>query len=267
MNSTPLYYFLLLFVCSSACAPQPQAEAQAEKMAPITELEKPSPPATQLLVVTTDAWDAYRGTLQRFEGSENSWKAIGEPIPIVVGKNGLGWSVHETAFQAFGGPIKKEGDLKSPAGKFMLGTAFGYAENNKAEWLKYPYWPITSKTMCIEDVRSEYYNQIVEDGEVQADWKSTDHMRRNDELYEWGVFVEHNFPEAKPKAGSCIFLHVWNTKGGRTPGGTAGCTAMDKAKIKEVLAWLDEEKSQMMIQMPIAAYKNLQNDESWPKIN
>ncbi|MFK7921195.1 MAG: L,D-transpeptidase [Bacteroidia bacterium] len=267
MNSSGLYTFLFLFVLLFACSAPPNAPQEAEKAAPDLAMEPVAPPMTQLLVVTTDAWDAFRGTLQRFEGSENNWQAIGEPISIVVGKNGLGWSVHETVFQAFGGPIKKEGDLKSPAGKFMLGTAFGYAENSEAQWLKYPYWPVTSKTMCIEDVGSEYYNQIVEHGEVQADWKSTDHMRRNDELYEWGVFVEHNFPEAQPKAGSCIFLHVWNTKGGRTPGGTAGCTAMDKAKIKEVLAWLDEEKSQMMIQMPIEAYQSLQNDEAWPQIN
>lgn len=267
MNSSTLCHYLLLFVILTACSPDATPPEQAEKIALPTPVEKVAEPQTQLLVITTDAWDAFRGTLRRYEGQAGDWQAVGAPIPIVVGKNGLGWSTHEKEFQAFGGPIKKEGDLKSPAGSFMLGTAFGYAGNEQAQWIKYPYWPITTKTMCIEDVSSQSYNQIIEEGEIEKDWKSTDHMRRNDELYEWGVFVEHNFPEQTPKAGSCIFLHVWNTKGGRKPGGTAGCTAMDINKIKEVLAWLDEEKSQMMVQMPVKAYNSLQKSEQWPVIN
>ncbi|MEL7534798.1 MAG: L,D-transpeptidase family protein [Bacteroidota bacterium] len=271
MNNSFASIILLLFFALSACqTPSNSAEKKTEEVqvsALEGKLEQEVSPKTQLLVITTSAWDQFNGSLQCFEGSEGSWEASGSPIPIVVGKNGLGWAVQETALQAFGGPIKKEGDLKSPAGVFQLGTAFGYAANQEASWMKYPYWPITPQTMCIEDVSSEYYNQILEEGEVVADWSSTDHMRRKDDLYEWGVFVEHNFPAPTPKAGSCIFLHVWNTKGGKKAGGTAGCTAMDKAKLLEVLAWLDEEKSQMMIQMPLENYQNLREERSWPVLN
>ncbi|MEL6842527.1 MAG: L,D-transpeptidase family protein, partial [Bacteroidota bacterium] len=216
---------------------------------------------TQLIVVTTPAWDQFRGKLHRFEGGSSNWKTAAEPIDIVVGKNGLGWSVHEKEKQSMGGPIKKEGDLKSPAGIFNLGTAFGYAET--ATWLQYPYWPITTATMCIEDVQSEYYNQIIDEGEVPADWSSTDHMLRKDDLYEWGIFVEHNYPEAQPKGGSCIFIHVWNPK--RT--GTAGCTAMDKGEVQRLMAWLDQDKAQRMIQMPQPIYDELQTAEQWPALN
>ncbi len=271
MNSSFASIILLLIFALSACQPPTNTEEKAvegiQTSAIEQEVSAPDESPIQLLVITTPAWDQFNGRLQRFEGDGKDWRPIGSQIPIVVGKNGLGWAVQEEELQAFGGPVKKEGDLKSPAGVFQLGTAFGYAANQEANWLKYPYWPITPQTMCIEDVKSEYYNQILEEGEVPADWNSTDHMRRKDDLYEWGVFVEHNYPEPTPKAGSCIFLHVWNTKGGKRPGGTAGCTAMDKAQLVEVLRWLDEEKSQMMVQMPLGDYQKLQEARSWPAIN
>lgn len=268
MNSSFASILLLLIFSLFACQSSTETSVDTpQEVEVIAVMDQEDEPPIQLLVITTSAWDAFQGTLRRYEGQAGDWQAAGTPIPIVVGKNGLGWSVHETALQTFGGPIKKEGDLKSPAGVFKLGTAFGYAANPEASWVNYPYWPVTSKTMCIEDVASAYYNQIIDEGEVAADWSSTDHMRRKDDLYQWGVFVEHNFPEQKPKAGSCIFLHIWNTKGGRSPGGTAGCTAMDKTQIVEVLRWLDEEKSQMMVQMPLPAYQSFQKQENWPRIN
>ncbi|MEM6342413.1 MAG: L,D-transpeptidase family protein [Bacteroidota bacterium] len=271
MNSSFVSISYLLLFALAACQPSSHSETKSPEGIQVSamkeDLNRAATPKTQLLVVTTPAWDQFNGKLQRFEGDSTNWQAVGGSIPIVVGKNGLGWAVQETELQAFGGPIKKEGDLKSPAGVFQLGTAFGYAATPDADWINYPYWPITAQTMCIEDVSSEYYNQILEEGEVPADWNSTDHMRRTDDLYEWGVFVEHNFPEPTPKGGSCIFLHVWNTKGGKKAGGTAGCTAMDKAKLVEVLRWLDEEKSQMMIQMPLEDYQKIQAARSWPSIN
>ena len=59
-------------------------------------------------------------------------------------------------------------------------------------------------------------------------------MLRDDGLYKWGVFVEHN-PAAAPGAGSCIFLHIW--KDSTTP--TTGCTAMAEKDLVKLLRWLD----------------------------
>ena len=51
--------------------------------------------STQIIVVTTSNWDAVEGRLQRFEraNAHAEWHPAGEPIPIVVGKNGLGWGI------------------------------------------------------------------------------------------------------------------------------------------------------------------------------
>ncbi len=49
----------------------------------------------QAVVVQTKDWSATSGNAQIFErsGTRGSWKAVGEPFPIVVGRNGLGWAI------------------------------------------------------------------------------------------------------------------------------------------------------------------------------
>ncbi|MEI9895613.1 MAG: hypothetical protein WDN28_17415 [Chthoniobacter sp.] len=49
-----------------------------------------------------------------------------------------------------------------------------------------------------------------------------------------------------PRAGSCIFLHLW------MPGwmGTAGCTALHRVDLLDLLHWLDAEKHPVLAQIP-----------------
>ena len=51
--------------------------------------------STQTIVVTTSNWNAVEGRLQRYERAttHEKWRPVGEPISIVVGKNGLGWGI------------------------------------------------------------------------------------------------------------------------------------------------------------------------------
>src|SRR5437879_11698282 len=86
----------------------------------------------QLLVVTTPDWNSVQGRLERWERipGTKSWRVVGDAIPIVVGKNGMAWGsgmILPDGVQQSGDPIKREGDGRSPAGVFSLGTAFGYA--------------------------------------------------------------------------------------------------------------------------------------------
>jgi hypothetical protein len=90
--------------------------------------------STQTIVVTTTNWNAVEGQLQRYERAtaNEKWRPVGEPISVVVGKNGIGWGIGVLAtddpnFRVSSDPVKREGDGKSPAGVFALGTAFGYA--------------------------------------------------------------------------------------------------------------------------------------------
>ena len=154
--------------------------------------------STQILVVTTPDWNGVDGTLQAYERphARKKWKAVGGPIPVVVGKNGLGWgagvaAARDAGRRGAGDPVKKEGDGKSPAGIFRLSTAFGYAAQAPPEW-KMPYLSLTPSVECVDDARSKFYNRVLDRATVAPDWSSSEQMLRPDGLYRWGLVVDHN---------------------------------------------------------------------------
>lgn len=209
--------------------------------------------ARQLLLVTTSGWQAVNGTLQRYErkSTNQPWQVVGAAVPIVVGRHGLGWGrgLHgdADALAQANQPRKREGDGKAPAGVFRLSSAFGYAASDQR--LKLPYRQARAATQCVDDVQSALYNQLVErDSFAKPDWQSHEEMRRRDDQYRWGVFVDHNVgTQRQPSGGSCIFLHIWARPGA----GTAGCTAMETDSIEQVLFWLDATKQPALVQLPL----------------
>lgn len=227
--------------------------------------------ARQMIVVTTKTWDTVPGTLQRYERRTlpSAWQSVGKPIPIVVGRSGLAWGagLHgEPATLAQGrDPLKQEGDGKSPAGAFRLNATFGYAPKRKAGTLKMPYVASTATMQCVDDAQSVHYNRVVERAQLkQPDWQSHEDMLRKDELYRWGVVVEHNAggvgqssAKAKPRGGSCIFLHIWNGPNSST----SGCTAMEASLMEEVLRWLDARQQPVLVQLPVSEYARLK--QAW----
>lgn len=225
--------------------------------------------STQIIVVTTADWSAVTGTMQRFERSkpEKKWKAVGSPVEVVVGKKGLGWGdgvvpTDSPKLRSAGDPVKHEGDQKAPAGVFSLPAIFGYAAEKQAAW-KMPYIPLTPSMECVDDAKSSEYNRIVDRSTVAApDWNSSEHMRRDDQLYTWGIYVDHNAKPPKPGDGSCIFLHVWKGPGQ----GTVGCTAMPQEQIEAVLGWLDPAKDPLLVQMPASEYQRARRLWKLPRL-
>ena len=210
----------------------------------------------QLVLVTTRDWGAVDGTLERFErkDSKSAWRRVGEVVPVVVGRSGLGWGAGLNE-QAGEGPSKKEGDGRAPAGVFSLGPAFGYAPPSEASWLKLPYTPLADDTECVDDVSSRRYNLIVDrSGAGEVDWKSSERMRSVG-AYRWGVVVGHNANPPVAGRGSCIFLHIWAGPGK----GTAGCTAMAQPRLEELLRWLDAKKRPALVQLPEAERERLRD--------
>ncbi len=208
--------------------------------------------------MTTAEWSATDGTLRRFERARGgAWVPVGEAVPVVVGRSGLGWGLglHGSSGR---GPVKAEGDGRAPAGVFRLSAAFGYA-GSMATGL--PYVP-TPGLQCVDDRSSASYNRVRRP-DARPDWDSYETMRRGDGLYRIGAIVAHNGPGLDPAlvpgaaltgaapvagAGSCIFLHVW-----RGPGSsTAGCTAMPDPALAGVLAWLDADAQPVLVQLPEA---------------
>jgi D-alanyl-D-alanine dipeptidase len=230
--------------------------------------------STQLIVVVTSNWGAVEGQLQRFERMHESWRPLGEPIPIVVGRSGMGWGIGLVAagdpdVRLASDPVKKEGDGKSPAGIFDLGSAFGYSDQ-PLPGLKLPYLTLTESIECVDDVHSKYYNRIVDRSAVAADWNSSEHMRDTGESYRWGIVVDHNRTIARrnqdvpePGGGSCVFLHIWHDHSQ----GTAGCTAMSQMNLETLLTWLDPKRRPLLLQLPMPAYARLTHRWNLPKLS
>ncbi len=201
------------------------------------------PPACrQVLLVTVPDEKSISAELQMLErDASNSWKQVGETIPVTLGRNGLAWGLGEhTATPPAGFRLKREGDGCSPAGVFRLPLAFGDAPSSDG---RLRYVPITESLLAVDDPQSRFYNQIVDSAQVAKDWSSTEFMQREDGLYRHGIVVAHN-PANQPGTGSCIFMHLW-----RGPGQpTAGCTAMSEENLRGILAWLDPALEPRLVQ-------------------
>ncbi|MDQ5987149.1 MAG: hypothetical protein CSYNP_02886 [Syntrophus sp. SKADARSKE-3] len=222
---------------------------QAEKTA--------GPPAfagsRQAIVVTSSNWNNSSATLQCYERRETDrpWTKVGEKIPLVIGRKGLGWGLGLHPSSPEGEPVKKEGDGKAPAGIFRLSAAFGYAPPAALNRVRLPYLQATPDFLCIDDAASTHYNRIVDMKQTRADWKSSEDMLRKDDQYRLGIVVDHNANPVVPGKGSCIFMHIWAGPGK----GTSGCTAMAADNLEALLYWLSPQAHPVLIQLPDSVYE------------
>lgn len=220
--------------------------------------------ARQLVLVTTPDWDSTRGELRRFERVGAGWRQVGDASEIVVGRTGIAWGSGLNTRHGEG-PIKREGDGKAPAGVFAIGPAFGYAGEARTGL---DYKPMGLNDWCIDVPASAYYNRIIDRSVVKAPLldQSSEPMRRDlhangDQRYREGFVIEHNVANAR-NAGSCIFAHLWSAPGTTT----AGCTAMAPASMATLLAWLDEKRKPVFVQLPQAQYMQLRVEWKLPQV-
>ena len=216
--------------------------------------------ARQLVLVITPGWNANRGTLRTFErgdrGADASWREVGHAVPVTVGKAGAAWGLGLQPPQVASGPLKLEGDVRSPAGVFRIGEAFGYAAHAATAL---PYRALSATDYCMDVSGTPQYNRIVDEKVVGAAAVkgSTEPMRRDlhahgDQRYRLGFVIEHN-AQAVPQAGSCIFAHLWKSPHDTT----TGCTAMAVPVMRRLLAWLRPEDQPVFVLLPQAEYERL----------
>lgn len=244
-------FFLLLSLGQTALASDDEPSSEEWK----TEIPEVASSRQLVLVVAPD-WNTASAQLRCFERPDPTtpWKEVFAPSEAVVGRNGLAWGIglHGT-FPQGAVHVKREGDGRAPAGIFPLLEAFGYAQAADAHVTTFPYQQLTPTVEGIDDVGSRYYNRIVDAAELKdKDWKSSERMLRDDDLYLWGVIVGHN-SKPWPGFGSCIFLHIW--RGANQ--GTAGCTAMPAKYIETLVRWLDQQSHPVLVQLPYEDYIRL----------
>ncbi|WP_425600349.1 L,D-transpeptidase family protein [Luteimonas deserti] len=214
-----------------------------------TPAQSPLQGAQQLVLVSSDGWDEPRARLQRYERTTGGpWRAVGDPVPVMLGRNGSAWGLGLHAAQAEG-PQKREGDGRAPAGVFAIGEAFGYPPDGIGAL---PYRAMTGSHYCIDVPASPLYNRIVDAREVgdAAVAGSTEPMRLDlhnagDIRYRRGFVIEHN-AAGVPGHGSCIFAHLLR----RPDETTAGCTAMEAAALDTLLDWLDPARAPRFVLLP-----------------
>lgn len=230
---------------------------QATRVVPRVLIED----SEQLVVVTTPSWTSTTGLMQRFERTtpKSEWRSLEQPIPLVVGRTGIAWGVGFDHVSA-DGPHKHEGDGKAPAGIFPLDTVFGFAPRDSRQSVKLPYVQLLPTTDCVDDTASIHYNTVVDRATVpRVDWNTGEHMREIGQ-YEIGVIVGYNAAQPVKGRGSCIFLHIWAGPDSHT----AGCTAFDEAKLREVIMWLDPKKQPLLVQLTARDYARLQTSLKLP---
>lgn len=212
--------------------------------------------ARKLLLVVAPTWDSGAARLQRFARTDldGDWQPVGTAVAVSLGRAGLAWGrgLHARC----DGEEKLEGDGCAPAGIFAITALFGVAAPDSpfASAAQLPYLCATPDLKAIDDPASAYYNRIVDQSAVaQPDWSSCEDMLRSDRRYIVGAMVAHNSDPVVPGAGSCIFMHVWESAGAPT----AGCTAMALADMTEIAGWLDASAEPLLVQLPQVEYEAL----------
>lgn len=220
---------LLIFLCVSASACVMRRHAPVA--APQERIDRSSESAAQVLLVLDDSFlFLIARKVYALEKRDGVWRQALDPIKAVVGRNGFAPEGE-----------KREGDGRTPSGRFRLGTAFGYAPSVNT---KMPYRQVLSDDLWVDDPGTPDYNRWVRQSETQA--TSYEKMKRDDDLYKYGIVIEYNTDPILPGNGSAIFLHIW--AGERQA--TAGCVAVSEEDILKLLGWLDPAAKPVIIINP-----------------
>ena len=227
----------------------PQYHVVAQKATPKASGIKPE--TSQLVVAVAGSWTAFRGKLQCFERSgKSAWRPVlATPIAVLLGRNGLAWG--RGIFSGSGSRIKREGDGCAPAGVFPIGRVYGEA-NELLAGARYPYHQVTRRDAWVDDPGNPLYNRHVriDPGKPVPGWFEKERMRLGDPAYHWLIEICHNSNPPKPGFGSAIFFHT--RRGLDRP--TAGCTAMARGDLEQVIRFLREEANPHYVLLPADEY-------------
>jgi L,D-peptidoglycan transpeptidase YkuD (ErfK/YbiS/YcfS/YnhG family) len=179
-----------------------------------------------MLVVEAPSYRSTSAELTLWErsGTDSRWSLLVN-VPAAIGKNGLSL-------------LKREGDGKTPAGRFRMGTGFGAERQQAGLW---PYRVADEHDYWVDDPASTDYNRWVRyEGDPAARWGS--YERLNIAPYRRAAVVRYNESPTVKGRGSAIFLHIW-----KGPGvGSAGCVTTEEEHVERILAWMEPEAEPVM---------------------
>jgi len=117
------------------------------------------------------------------------------------------------------------------------------------------YRQVTPRDLWVEDPASPHYNRhLILEQVPSTPWEKKQQMKQNDAAHALKLFIAHNAPpKVVPNAGSSIFFHIWRANGGKP---TAGCTTMDEAQLRGLIAKIDPTRRPIYVLLPRAEYES-----------
>ena len=122
---------------------------------------------------------------------------------------------------------KREGDGSTPRGTFRLRRLWWRADRHPRPPTQLPARRIQASDGWCEDPRDRRYNRPVK----VAPHSSADRLRRQDELYDFIIEIDHNTRPRIAGRGSAVFIHA--ARPGFAP--TAGCVALKLGALRRLL--------------------------------
>lgn len=155
-------------------------------------------------------------------GSRSRGVLIAGPLafPVALGRGGILAN-------------KREGDGATPRGSFRLRRLWWRADRSPRPATRLPVRAIAPDDAWCEDPADRRYNQPVR----LAPGYTGDRLRRDDQLYDLIIEIDHNARPRVARRGSAVFIHV--ARPGLAP--TAGCVAMPKPRLRRLLERLGPE--------------------------
>lgn len=201
--------------------------------------------ARQLIVVTAPSWKATEGTLATYEKRQGTWRVVKPEMRTQLGYGGM-----------VRGDKRRQGTGTTPTGVFDILNGFGRKSDpgTKLDYVQvdrndaWPYNPRVPST----------YNVFQT---VDRSWKSygsyVEHLWDMGYQYDYVAVLDYNLPRGSistgangvrrtsnppdTRRGGGIFLHVDN--GNKT----AGCIAVKKRQMREIMQWLDPKRDPVMV--------------------
>jgi L,D-peptidoglycan transpeptidase YkuD (ErfK/YbiS/YcfS/YnhG family) len=146
--------------------------------------------------------------------------ADGQTVPVALGRGGIRAN-------------KREGDGGTPKGTFRPRQLWWRADRHPRPRTFLPVRAIGPEDAWCEDPKSRHYNQPVR---LDRD-RGGDRLKRDDQLYDFIVEIDHNSSPRIAGRGSAVFLHL--ARENFSP--TAGCVSMTKAAMLRLLQRLGPE--------------------------
>jgi L,D-peptidoglycan transpeptidase YkuD (ErfK/YbiS/YcfS/YnhG family) len=122
---------------------------------------------------------------------------------------------------------KLEGDGGTPRGEFRLLRLWYRADRHPRPRTALPVRRITPDLAWCEDPGDRRYNRPFR----RRDGEPGDRLRREDNLYDYIIEIDHNARPRVARRGSAVFIHV--ARPGLKP--TAGCVALPLPRLRALL--------------------------------